>query len=1624
MLISSDKKPPAPGCRTPPAPTTPSLHLIEGDPMTRRSGLSSSIGCFLRSALGLAAISGLTASPDLFAQAAGQNINMVSGTKWPGGDPFLQRQNEPSLAVSSRNSLHLLAGANDYRTVDLPTEPGSIPGTLSGDAWLGVFKSYDGGLSWQSTLLPGYPQDKSAGSAGLTSPLKAYSAAADPTVRAAASGLFYYSGIAFNRGTNIGAIFVSRHFDLNNKENGDATDPSQGKDAIVYVDTKIVDTGTSGQFLDKPWIAVDQPRGATTCSIPVGGGVTVPAGNVYMVWSRFTGSTSTKIMFSRSTDCGKTWSNPTKLSESNSINQGTNLAVDPNNGNVFACWRRFATSSAPDAILCARSTDAGNTFPSKYTSTVATLGTGAAPFLWAFDQGSSGAQFRTNALPTMAVSFDTATGKSLVHVAWAARPSASGDSRIYVSSSPDGLVWSAPVAADTLGISDDFGNTLTRGHQFMPQLTFSQGRLMLLYYDQRLDHTLGLAYPTAGFPDANGRFYLFKRDKKGELLTSEALVYTPTISDASLVSRRHTIDLRVASKKPADAAFTATTVSEYKYGLRVNAAGDFVDETGHAVGSRTNPPPLAQLQTNVPNLPLFAQGTVPFVGDYIDIAGPAFVPGGLYGWTANTAPSSAPVFYATWTDNRDVVPPADGDWTHYTPVGIGGPSVLDPTQQKPACASGQGGMRNQNVYVSRITDGLLVGSLQNVKPLSPTQKRAFVVTMQNLTGQDRAFRMTLSTPNGASASFLPDSARTTMDVTIGAHLGAARPVFATAPTPAATIVVNVAEITSSPAPLLGSVILNPEGSAAQLVQPDGAPPLTNGEIYTPSFATINISNTNPFINISNANENINISNATTGAINISNPDPAIINISNSTTSNINISNTSPSNINISNINISNTDPAVINISNTDPTINISNSTTANINISNINISNINISNINISNTPVTDATYQVTNSGNTSHSYRVALYGSNPNAVPLQLITTKTYGTPTAAGCALVQQSQNVRYADVSAPLVASTLSDATNPAIADSDLRNSTLSLAPGESAFVTLRGNVDKAGMEALVRQLTPVVTAHGANPTGGNPFAMLLFIQTGSASFPAAVVGVPFTYTFQSAGGSGAVTWTVSGGTLPAGLTLGSSGLLSGTPTAAGSFPFTVTATDGSTPQQSATQDLVLVVGARKTTASPLVVSPSPAVVGQAVSVTMTVTDSQGAGTVSTPVGTVTVSGGTGITGGSCDLPTSATGPSNSCTATIFATAVSSPQSAGYTLTATYGGSSTSQPVSANGHLDVNPRATSTAVVLSPAVVTLGQAAIATVTVTDVDPNGVKSSPAGTVTVSSPGDTFSPSPACTLAAGTGASSSCSVTLTANAPNGPHSVSATYSGSAVHAASASAGAPLAVKGNTTTAITSIAPSPYVQGTPTTVSVTVSPVSPATGAPTGTVTISGGASGGCTLTLVSGAGSCSWTPLAGGSVTLTATYGGDTLFNGSATTSSPLTVLVTFGFTGFGSPLTTAGTLSNPSYSGVQNLGSATPIKFQLTDGAGVNMTDLAAVTSITAVGNPACSGAPTGASILLYMPTVGATGGSTFRSSSTGYVFNWDTSVVVSNGPGCYTLVLQLNDASAPRATTIRLQ
>src|SRR6516162_5489966 len=99
----------------------------------------------------------------------GQNVNMVAGIgrtrnadgtysySLGDGDPFLTKQNEPSIAVSSLNPLHLLGGANDYRLIPL-AQSVVVPGEGAGaDSWIGVYRSIDGGRSWRSTVLAGCP---------------------------------------------------------------------------------------------------------------------------------------------------------------------------------------------------------------------------------------------------------------------------------------------------------------------------------------------------------------------------------------------------------------------------------------------------------------------------------------------------------------------------------------------------------------------------------------------------------------------------------------------------------------------------------------------------------------------------------------------------------------------------------------------------------------------------------------------------------------------------------------------------------------------------------------------------------------------------------------------------------------------------------------------------------------------------------------------------------------------------------------------------------------------------------------------------------------------------------------------------------------------------------------------------------------------------------------------------------------------------------------------------------------------------------------------------------------------------------------------------------------------------
>ena len=79
--------------------------------------------------------------------------------------------------------------------------------------------------------------------------------------------------------------------------------------------------------------------------------------------------------------------------------------------------------------------------------------------------------------------------------------------------------------------------------------------------------------------------------------------------------------------------------------------------------------------------------------------------------------------------------------------------------------------------------------------------------------------------------------------------------------------------------------------------------------------------------------------------------------------------------------------------------------------------------------------------------------------------------------------------------------------------------------------------------------------------------------ASPLPASTINRPYSRTFAASGGTTPYTWDVSTGTLPAGISMSSAGVLAGTPSASGAFSFTVRVTPASGP--AGTQAVSLVI-----------------------------------------------------------------------------------------------------------------------------------------------------------------------------------------------------------------------------------------------------------------------------------------------------------------------------------------------------------------------------------------------------------------------------------------------------------------
>ena len=240
-----------------------------------------------------------------------------------------RQQNEPSTAIDARMTDVVVAGSNDYCTVQ-----------LAGGTWAGFYRSTDSGRTWTDSLLPGYPTDQSP--EGKASPLQqqGITNAGDPVQAWDTSDRLFYMGNAFNR--------VS-------PQNGSVWVATYDQDATHYVRTVIVGKAgpaLNGRFNDKTSIEVDR-------------GVSSPHhGNVYAAWSLFQGvNGNNAIYFTRSTDHGATFTQPAKLSVGSKNVQFADIAVT-SNGTVYIAYRQFDSSRGhqENAVAYVVSTDGGATF--------------------------------------------------------------------------------------------------------------------------------------------------------------------------------------------------------------------------------------------------------------------------------------------------------------------------------------------------------------------------------------------------------------------------------------------------------------------------------------------------------------------------------------------------------------------------------------------------------------------------------------------------------------------------------------------------------------------------------------------------------------------------------------------------------------------------------------------------------------------------------------------------------------------------------------------------------------------------------------------------------------------------------------------------------------------------------------------------------------------------------------------------------------------------------------------------------------------------------------------------------------------------------------------------------------
>jgi hypothetical protein len=220
------------------------------------------------------------------------------------------------------------------------------------------------------------------------------------------------------------------------------------------------------------------------------------------------------------------------------------------------------------------------------------------------------------------------------------------------------------------------------------------------------------------------------------------------------------------------------------------------------------------------------------------------------------------------------------------------------------------------------------------------------------------------------------------------------------------------------------------------------------------------------------------------------------------------------------------------------------------------------------------------------------------NAPPT--VTASTTATVTATSVAFPSQTTSLTITIVPPPSITTTSLSAASITLAYSATINETGGVGPFAWSIVSApswlslssstTNSVNLTGTPAASNEGTFPVTISVTDSSGlvatssGLTITVTDLTITTTSPLPSGAVGTAYSVQFAATGGTSPYTWSVaSGSTLPAGLTLSSSGLLSGTPTAAASpATFGITVTDSEAPPVSVSATFTLTIAGSQNTA----------------------------------------------------------------------------------------------------------------------------------------------------------------------------------------------------------------------------------------------------------------------------------------------------------------------------------------------------------------------------------------------------------------------------------------------------------